>query len=210
MTQADSVHSTQRKAAFKIVAGIDYVAPSSGPNSPEHEQAPPKRGRKRRGPYEDRRRIQYQDGLPVIDPAGEEDPIFRDIAKHRAAITHYDRCVTVEQEAEGKVSDNEYFYLQHNTKNAFDNMMLFARCLMLCRPTTRRGLIHQARYLASQFNDLNGCKGACMYLPDDMDERPWPMAFLQNLAAGLRKMAGELAPQTKGAGNEQCRRVSGS
>jgi hypothetical protein len=34
-----------------------------------------------------------------------------------------------------------------------------------------------------------------MYLPDDIGERPWPMAFLQSLAAGLRKMAGELAPQ---------------
>jgi hypothetical protein len=28
---------------------------------------------------------------------------------------------------------------------------------MLCRPTTRRGLIHQARYLASQFNDPAAC-----------------------------------------------------
>ena len=106
--------------------------------------------------------------------------------------------MTVEQEAE-KVSDNEYFHLQHNTKNAFDNMMLFARCVILCRPATRRGLIHQARYLASQFNDLDGCIGGCMYLPDDMDERPWPMAFLQNLAAGLRKMAGELDPPNEGS-----------
>jgi len=67
--------------------------------------------------YKERRLIEYQDGLPVIDPAGEEDPIFHEIARHRAAITHYDRCLTVEQEAEGNVSDNEYSYLQHNTKN---------------------------------------------------------------------------------------------
>jgi hypothetical protein len=31
-----------------------------------------------------------------------------------------------------------------------------------------------------------------MYLPDDIGERPWPMAFLQSLAAGLRKTAAEL------------------
>jgi len=35
-------------------------------------------------------------------------------------------------------------------------MMHFARGVILCRPTTRRGLIHQVRYLASQFNDLVG------------------------------------------------------
>lgn len=48
---------------------------------------------------------------------------------------HYDRCVTVEQEAEGKVSESEYFYLKHNTSNAFDQMMIFARCVILHRPT---------------------------------------------------------------------------
>jgi hypothetical protein len=147
--------------------------------------------------------------LPVIDPAGEEDKIFRHIAEHRAAAAHYDRCVTVEQEAEGKVSADEYSHLQRNTSNAFDEMMLWARCVVITRPTTRRGLIHQARYLASQFNDPVGCKGGCMYLPDDIGERPWPMAFLQSLAAGLRKMAGELDPSDQGDGNEQYRRVSG-
>jgi hypothetical protein len=62
----------------------------------------------------------------------------------------------------------------------------------------RRGIVFQARYLASQFNDLEGCKGGCMYLPDDIRERPWPMVFLQSLAAGLRKMAGELDPADEG------------
>jgi hypothetical protein len=50
---------------------------------------------------------------------------------------------------------------------------------------------------ASQFNDLEGCKQGCMYLPDNIGERPWPMALLQSLAAGLRKMAGELDPSDK-------------
>jgi hypothetical protein len=81
-------------------------------------------------------------------------------------------------------------------------MMFFARCLILCRPTTRRGLIHQARYLASQFNDLVGCEGGCMYLPDEIGERPWPMAFLHGVAAGLRKMAGELDSPNEGARGE--------
>jgi hypothetical protein len=47
---------------------------------------------------------------------------------------------------------------------------------------------------ASQFNDLEDCKQGCMYLPDNIGERPWPMALLQSLAAGLRKKAGELNP----------------
>ena len=51
---------------------------------------------------------------------------------------------------------------------------------------------------ASRFNDLEGCKQGCMYLPDNIGERPWPMALLQSLAAGLRKMAGELDSSDKG------------
>jgi len=137
--------------------------------------------------------------LPVIDPVGEEDHIFYHIADHRAAVAHYDRCVDVEQEAEGKVSDDEYSYLKRNTSIAFDQMMMFARCVILVRPTTRRGLIHQARYLVSQFNDLEGCKQGCMYLPDDIGERPWPMAFLQSLAAGLRKMGRGLDAPKEGS-----------
>jgi hypothetical protein len=126
-----------------------------------------------------------------MDPAKEEDRIFHEIARHREAIAQYERCLTVENEAEGKVSDDEYSYIQHNTKNAFDKMILFARCVIICCPTTRRGLIHQARYLVSQFNDLEGCQQGCTYLPDNIGEAPWPRAFLKNLATGLRKMASE-------------------
>jgi hypothetical protein len=103
--------------------------------------------------------------------------------------------VTVENEAEGKVSANEFFHIQRNSRNAFDEMML-------TRPTTRRGLIHQARYLAAQFSELVGWgEGGCqnIYLPDQINDRPWMAAFLRNLAAGLRKMAGEFdeAPPPK-------------
>ena len=69
------------------------------------------------------------------------------------------RCVSVEQEAEDKALPDEFSHLKRNTHNAFDEMMLFARCVaILCLPTTRRGLIHQARYLVSQFNDLEGSR----------------------------------------------------
>ena len=179
-------------SALRLVGGFDFTSP------PETDQPPAQRKRKARGAYKQQRQKEYQDGLPVIDPAGEEDHIFRHIADHRAAAVHYGRCVTVEQEAEGKVSDDEFSYLQRNTSIACDQMMLFARCVILVRPTTRHGLIHQVRYLVSQFNDLVGCHQGCMYLPDDIGERPWPMAFLQSLAAGLRKMAGEPDPSNDG------------
>jgi hypothetical protein len=178
------------KPALRLVGGID-----STPSEPE--SLPAQRKRKERGPYKQQARKKYQNGLPVIDPAGEDDVIFRHIAEHRAAAAHYDRCVTVENDAEGKVSDDEYSHLQRNSRIAFDEMMLFARCVILTRPTTRRGLIHQARYLASQFSeDVGWDEGACenIYLPAKIDDRPWFAAFLRSLAAGLRKMAGELDP----------------
>jgi hypothetical protein len=186
------VHSTPRKTAFKIIAGTDFAPPLSEPDATAPSTAQGKR--KKRGAYQgERRPIEYQDGLPIIDPAGEQDQIFRHIADHRAAIAHYDRCVDVEGEAEGKVSSDEFSHLQRNTSNAFEEMMMFARAVIIVRPTTRRGLIHQARYLASQFNEIKVLEGHCSYLPDFIgaDEKPWQLAFLQSLAAGLRKMAGE-------------------
>ena len=165
MTQADSVPSTPRKTAFKIIAGTDFALPLSEPEATAPSTAQGKR--KKRGAYQgERRPIEYQDGLPIIDPAGEEDEIFRFIAQHREAAAQYDRCVTVEQAAEGKVTDSEFFYLKNNTSNAFEQMMLFARCVILQRPTTRRGLIHQVRYLASQFTDPDGCASGGWSLPD--------------------------------------------
>lgn len=100
-------------------------------------------------------------------------------------------------DAEGKVPEAEHFHLQNNSRNAFELMMLHARGLILCRPTTRRGLIHQVRYLAAQFTDPEGCASGGWALPDTIgeDEAPWQLAFLRSLGAGLRKMAGEFPEQ---------------
>jgi hypothetical protein len=177
MTQADGVHSTPRKTAFKIVAGTDFAPVISAPAATASASDKPVQRKKERGAYNylDRKRIEYQDGLPVIDPAGEEDPIFHHIAAHRRAIDHYDRCITVQCEAEGKVSDSEYTFLEHSTGNAFGEMICHAKGIILCKPTTRRGLIHQARYLAAQFIEHVGWdEGACqsMYLPGKIGDRP--------------------------------------
>jgi hypothetical protein len=140
------VDQARRQNSFlRIVAGLDVPPEASTPVAPAPQQ-PPRKGRRRR-PYKHQQERKYQDGVPVIDPAGEKDEIFRFIAEHRAAAAHYDRCVTVENDAEGKVSDNEFSRLQRNTHQAFEQMMFFARCVIIHRPTTRRGLIHQARYL---------------------------------------------------------------
>jgi hypothetical protein len=165
-------------------------------------EAPSAGKRKKRAPYKDREPIVYDhvDGLPIIDPAGEDDEIFRHIHEHRAAIDHYDRCVTVENEAQGKVSASEHAFLQHNMRNAYEELMLHARRLILCRPTTRRGLIHQARYLDAQFSEHVGWdEGAkqLMYLPEEINDRPVFAAFLRSLAAGLRKMASEFESQSE-------------
>jgi hypothetical protein len=200
MAKAGTRDSTPRKTAFKIIAGTDFVPTLSEPDATAPSPAQGKR--KKRGAYQgERRQVEYQDGLPVIDPAGEEDFIFRHIAAHRRAIDHYDRCVTVESEAEDKVSASEYAFIQHNARNAYHEMICHAKGIILSRPTTRRGLIHQARYLAAQFDkDVGYDEGAkqLMYLPDEINDRPWVAAFLKSLAAGLRKMAGELDSPNEG------------
>jgi hypothetical protein len=175
------------------VAGTEIAAPM-----PCTDRAPPPRKKAR--PYKDREPIEYQDGLPIIDPEGEADKIFLRIAKHREAAEHFDRCVDIVNDAEGKVSEAEYSHLQNNASNAGELMMLHARGLILCRPTTRRGLIHQVRYLAAQFTDPGACASGGWALPDTIgeDETPWQLVFLRSLAAGLRKMAGEF-PEQEGA-----------
>ena len=84
----------------------------------------------------------------------------------------------IECEAEGKVSAAEFSHLENNSRNAFENMMLFARGVILARPSTHRGLIHQARYLAAQFNDPIASASGCTYLPDKIGEQPWPQTYL--------------------------------
>ena len=54
MQEADSVHSTPRKTAFKIVAGNDFVAQPPDANALEE---PAQRKRKARGPYKERLNI---------------------------------------------------------------------------------------------------------------------------------------------------------
>jgi hypothetical protein len=195
MTIERPMFPPRRDNPFRVVGGIDFT--------PLPEPMPAQSKRERRGRA---RTAWHTDGLPVIDPAGEQDHIFRHIAEHRAAIAHYDHCVTVENDAEGKVSADEHFYIQQNTSAAFDRLMLWARCVIASHPTTRRGLIHQARYLAAQFSEHVGRDaGACqnIYLPTQINDRPWVATFLRSLAAGLRKMSGEFPdspPKRSGVG----------
>jgi hypothetical protein len=190
MDQADSVHSTPRKTAFQIVAENDFVAQLPDANALE-EPAQRKEDPRTAAP----KRVSGRIACHRSGRRGRCDlPPHRRPPSGGCPLRPLRGC----QEAEGKVSDDEYSYLQRNTSIAWDQMMMFSRCVILCRPTTRRGLIHQVRYLVSQFNDLVGCQQGCMYLPDNIGEQPWPMAFLQSLAAGLRKMAGELDPANEG------------
>jgi hypothetical protein len=88
----------------------------------------------------------------------------------------------------------EYKRLQAASSAAYQDMMLFGKCLAIVIARTRRGLIHQANYLAAQFNDLEGCENGCMYMPERINGRPWPEVFLRRLACRLRRMGPELEP----------------
>jgi hypothetical protein len=87
--------------------------------------------------------------------------------------------------------------------------------LAIVTATTRRGLIHQAIYLASQFNDLEGCENGCMYMPERINGKPWPEVFMKGLARQLRRMGPELEPAKTSAeaipqmGGEEWRKAVG-
>jgi hypothetical protein len=158
---------------FRLVGGTDV--------DPALLEPPATQGNRK-----ERKIREYRNGLPVVDPEGEADPIFRHIAAHRVAINHYDHCIEIDSD---------------ETHLAFEQMERRAEALILCRPTTRRGLIHQAQYLAAQFSvGIGWDEGAHdnIYLPGEISNRPWVAAFLRSLAAGLRKMGGEFEVESKG------------
>jgi hypothetical protein len=141
-------------------------------------------------PPENRKRGRTRRPLPIVKPPYDDYALLH-IARHREAVLAYDRAVDAQVAAEGMVSPEEYDYLQAVRQEAFSDMMLMARCLVIARPQTRRGAIHLTRYLASQFNDVDGCDNGCMYMPDDINGEPWPKVFLRSLADGLRRMGAE-------------------
>jgi hypothetical protein len=136
---------------------------------------------------EDRTRgCEASDGLPV---SPYDDYALLNIARHREAVLAYDRAIDAEMDE--NASPEAYDGLTAATAKAYAHLMLMARCLVIVSPQTRRGAIHLAKYLASQFNDLVDCKNGCVYLPDEINGRPWPEVFLKSLARGLRSMGAE-------------------
>jgi hypothetical protein len=189
-----------RTSGLRIVGGTDCKPAETKATAPTDS---PRRPRGRQAAYSPCR-----DWISLKPPQGNDDPIFHEIERHLNASMAYNRAVEAETAAEGKVSESEYERLQDVTKTAFDDMMLFARALVLVGPKSRQGLMRVARYLALQFNDPVGCQNGCQYMPDEINGHPWPKVFLGALARNLRKMGAEFPekPSRKSAAARTARR----
>lgn len=131
-----------------------------------------------------------------------DDPIFFEIERHQRAVKAYKKAVDTQSAAEGKVSAEEFAYLQHSTNAAFNEMMLFARCLVIMNAKSRAGLIALAKYLEQQFNDRDGCQNGCMHMPDDINGKLWPHVFVSSLARNLRRMGAEFPEKARRPGRK--------
>jgi hypothetical protein len=127
-------------------------------------------------------------GLPIMRPKPGEDLVFHEIERHRAAVVAYNQAI----EAENADEENEA--LQAATSAAYDDVMRFGRFVAITTAKTRRGLICQTSYLASQFNALGDFENGCTYMPEEINGKPWPLVFLTSLARQLRRMGPELEP----------------
>ena len=123
----------------------------------------PSRRRSQRG---SNRRVQAKD---------ESDPIFFEIARHRAAVASYNYAV----------DNDEYSY------GLREDMLFMARIVVLTEPTTRRGLIALAKYLEAQFDMEADCAG-CTSMGDKIGRKPWPQVAMKTLRQALSHMAAEL------------------
>jgi hypothetical protein len=132
----------------------------------------------------------YSGNSISLPPQGGDRAIFR-IAEHRAAVAAYDRCVDDECDAEGKIHDEDFARLEAATKQAFDQMMFAARCLIIDVPTTRTGLIRWTTYLRKLLIDGNACDSGSPYLPNKINGKPWVDTLLAALSSRLRKMGDE-------------------
>ncbi len=82
--------------------------------------------------------------------------------------------------AEGKVPENVLNGFKKYTSDASDELTIAAKLLVFVNPTTRAGLIEQARYLEKQFEEDD-----CWTMPEDINGKPWPQVFLKELALSL-------------------------
>jgi hypothetical protein len=114
---------------------------------------------------------------PTAEIAAREMPLGGDtachrIAQHRAAVSLYDLCVDAENDAEGWVSDEDFAHLQQATCKALNDMMFFARCLIIDLPTTRTGMLRWTRYMRKLLVDWRGTNSGSPYLPDKLGDEP--------------------------------------
>ncbi|MEH2485409.1 hypothetical protein [Bradyrhizobium sp. AZCC 2230] len=136
-------------------------------------------------------------GVPLRMPAQGGDDVYIRIAEHREAAAIFDRCVDAENDAEGKVTREEFARLHRATARACDEMMFAARCLILSVPTTRTGLARWTTYLRKLLIDWDGCTYGSPYLPEKINGKPWIDRFLLALTMRLRKMGDEFPTEKR-------------
>jgi hypothetical protein len=128
-------------------------------------------------------------------PLGGDTVHYR-VAQHRAAVSLYDVCVDAENDNEGSISNEDFERLQQATSKAFNDMMFFARCLIIDIPTTRTGLLKWTRYMRKLLVDWRGTNSGSPYLPDKIGDEPWINTFFKILTDRLSKM-GDAGLQTR-------------
>lgn len=121
-----------------------------------------------------------------ISCGSHDDPIFREIARHQKAVAAYNAALAADDEGSAP-----------ETANAYAEMMMASKCLIIGSTKTRAGLIAQARYLLTLFDMEMDC-GGCSTIEDQMGskQQPGPQMFMRVLALNLRSMGAEF-PKAK-------------
>jgi hypothetical protein len=180
------MRTNSKTPGLRIVGGTD-CKPTEAPATP----ATPTRSRvcaEARATYAQSGYVPFREWVCIEAPKGNDDRIFHEIERHLNACITYNNAVEAESAAEDKVSAKQWEAVQAASRVAYDDLMLFARALVIVRPTSRQGLIRVAQYLAGQFNERGG---GCTYMPNEINGKPWPQVFLGTLALSLRKMGAE-------------------
>jgi hypothetical protein len=118
------------------------------------------------------------------DPREFFDPVLPAIDAHRKRVEIVLEAVRVEGESFGKGTKAAQDRLEKTMRKVWVSLDPPARALVTTQPTTLLGAVALLQYLMMQFDE----HGDCTWIPDTIDDEPWPFLAFRTVASALLQM----------------------
>jgi hypothetical protein len=117
------------------------------------------------------------------------DPVLPVIDAHRKRVEVVLEAVRVEGAFHGNMESAAHARLEKAMSKVWASLHPPARALVTTQPTTLLGAVALLQYLMMQFDE----NGDCTWIPDTIDDEPWPFLAFRTLASALLQVRPETA-----------------